>query len=80
MKKAILNLGKALNREEQKEILGGMFKEFDPCPCAATYTNHEIDSRGQVCSYPAKGTAFGEAFPGGRCLGLVQGGLCCPEY
>ncbi|WP_459210812.1 hypothetical protein [Aquimarina rhabdastrellae] len=80
MKKTILNLGKALNKAEQKEILGGMFKEFDPCPCSATYTNHEINSRGQVCSYLAKGSISGGPFLGGRCLGLVQGGLCCLEH
>ncbi len=80
MKKTILNLGKALSKIEQKEITGGMLKDFDPCPCVATYTSHEVTTRGQVCSYPAKGTAFGGAFPGGRCLGIVQSGSCCPEY
>ena len=65
MKKQILNIGKALNKAEQQQVLGGMFR--DPCPCTGSYTTHSDGS----CSYPA-------LFPiGFVCLGEIQGGLCC---
>ncbi|MBA6156386.1 hypothetical protein H3Z83_07650 [Tenacibaculum sp. S7007] len=71
MKKTILNLGKNLNKSEQKNVFGGGFK--NPCPCSSEYTN---DGAG-TCSYPANGTIFGAPFPGGRCSGQIQNGLCC---
>ncbi len=74
MKKTILNLGKALNREEQKEILGGQFKDFVPCPGSYDYIVHNPTTGS--CSYEAAGTIFGGPFPGGRCLGSLNNGFC----
>ncbi|WP_299221175.1 hypothetical protein [uncultured Aquimarina sp.] len=80
MKKSLLNLGKALSKSEQKEISGGMLRGFEACGCTSNYVVEWVDSRGEVCSYAAAGTSNGSPFPGGRCLGRVQNGMCCPEY
>ncbi|MBL4604876.1 MAG: hypothetical protein JKY02_04225 [Flavobacteriaceae bacterium] len=64
MKKTILNIGKALNKVEQRQVSGGM---KDPCPCSSSY---DANSDGS-CSYPA---LFPEGF---RCFGDIQNGLCC---
>jgi hypothetical protein len=73
MKKQILNLGKALNKAEQKNVLGGDKTFRNPCPCTSSYEDHGDGS----CSYPANGTIFGDPFLGARCLGEIQNGQCC---
>lgn len=70
MKNSILNLGKALNKAEQKKVTGG-FK--DPCPCSVNYEAYSDGS----CSFPANGTITTDPFIGGRCLGEIQNNLCC---
>ncbi len=69
MKKQILNIGKALNKKEQKAINGG---NIVPCPCTETYTDNGDGS----CSYPAFGPTGSGPF-GLRCWGSVNHGQCC---
>ncbi len=78
MKKTILNLGKTLSKTEQKEITGGMFEDFVPCPGSSDYVVHNATTGS--CSYPAAGTIFGGPFPGGRCLGVVYNGVCRTNF
>jgi len=73
MKKSLLNLGKALSKLEQKAIHGGRDR-FVACGCSADY---RLEGRNGECSFAANGTAWGDPFPGGRCLGSIQNGMCC---
>lgn len=73
MKKALLNLGTVLNKSEQREINGGR-GGFVACGCSADY---RLEGANGACSFAANGTAWGDPFPGGRCLGSIQNGLCC---
>ena len=72
MKKSILNIGKALNKAEQKSINGGGGK--GPCPCTTNYTS--LPGGGNFCSYPGSDPNF----PGGVCLGTVVNGVCCVNH
>ena len=78
MKKSLLDLGKALSKSEQKEIHGGI-GGFVACGCSSDYILEGGEYvNGSECSFVANGTASGDPFPGGRCLGRVlQNGLCC---
>ena len=79
MKKSILNLGKALNKADQKNINGGMLGGFDPCPPSLSFTldgyfTRRDGSIGRTCSYPS--TLADTIFPGSRCTGEVVGSVC----
>lgn len=71
MKKQILNLGRALNKVEQKKVMGGTPLEFgNPCPCTTEYTSVP----GSIeCYYPGNDPFF----PQGVCSGIVTNGVCC---
>ena len=75
MKKQFLNLGKALNKAEQKLINGGGPAPHPglkgPCPCTSDYT--VTGGGGNECTFPGND----KFFPEGVCLGYVQNGLCC---
>ncbi len=78
MKKSILNLGKSLTKLDQKKINGGM-GTF--CACSTRYRIEGIFTKpdgsiGYECSYNASGNLF----PGARCLGVLQGSVCCPGF
>lgn len=47
MKKSILNLGKAINKTEQKAINGG----FGPTVCSGDFINHNTGDCGCYCYY-----------------------------
>ncbi|MCF2875524.1 MULTISPECIES: hypothetical protein [unclassified Tenacibaculum] len=68
MKKSILNLGKALNKADQKAINGGMFG--NECPCSSDYIVYSDGS----CSYVSNNPGF--PF---RCFSQAGpiNGLCC---
>jgi len=56
MKKQFINLGKALNKAEQKQIMGGTMP-YDGGPCSACSTNSNCNSGvcanfGGDCSHP----------------------------
>ncbi len=74
MKKQILNLGRALNKVEQKKIKGGTPPPppglGGPCDCSVNYTTVPGSSE---CTYPGSDPLF----PHGICLGTVQNGMCC---
>ncbi|MBA6156383.1 hypothetical protein H3Z83_07635 [Tenacibaculum sp. S7007] len=71
MKKSILNLGKALNKAEQKEVNGG--KVFGPfCKSGACYSNNWVSAgneNGDVCA-----VLFGY---GDHCRGTINNNQCC---
>ncbi|EZH73399.1 hypothetical protein ATO12_15780 [Aquimarina atlantica] len=73
MKKSLLNLGKALSKSEQKNIHGGLRGGFGTCGCSSEYTLE--GGNGIECSYEPTGAG---GFPGARCYGSVQNGMCCP--
>ncbi|MDY8136932.1 hypothetical protein [Aquimarina sp. 2201CG5-10] len=78
MKKSLLNLGRALNRNEQQQINGGMSASFGTCGCSSDYVLDVADggwSNGRECSYEPTGAG---GFPGARCYGKVENGMCCP--
>jgi len=63
MKKQFLNLGKALNRAEQKQIFGGVSDEIDRCM-----------NSGEVCV--KNGGANAECCEGLTCKGGHVFGIC----
>ena len=73
MKKSLLQVGTVLTKTEQKSIQGGAKDKFVACGCSADY---RLEG-GTSCSFQANGTIFGDPFPGGRCLGSIQDGMCC---
>ncbi len=75
MKKSILNLGKALSKSQQQQLLGGSGRYKNPCPCTSSFETHG----GGECSYPSTGsTPWGDPFPGSRCYGEIKSdGRCC---
>ena len=83
MKKSILNLGKALNKAEQKNINGGMFNPF--CSCSRNYQlGDEYNNNGNViqeCTFAPDQGGPGEPFFGALCLGVVHNNnICCPFF
>ena len=69
MKKSLLNLGTVLSKTQQKKIQGGIGNS-EICGCSSNYV---LEGNSFECSYEPKG-----GFPGSRCYGSVQNGLCCP--
>ena len=67
MKKSILNLGKILNKAEQKQINGGMGLVL--VSCHNLFLCQYDCSEGEVCAIPGR--------PGNHIFGTIQNGLCC---
>lgn len=71
MKKSILNLGKVLDKTEQKNIKGG--KAIGTiCKSGTCYSNNWVSSgilNGDVCA-----VLFGF---GSHCRGIINNGQCC---
>ncbi|MEQ6125286.1 hypothetical protein AAON49_13845 [Pseudotenacibaculum sp. MALMAid0570] len=64
MKKSILNIGKALNKAEQKQVNGGM---NGICDCTSNYTQV---SQNECIFSPVGGGPF-------MCAGVIVDGQCC---
>ncbi|MDY0780812.1 hypothetical protein [Tenacibaculum sp. IB213877] len=52
MKKQILNLGKTLNKKEQKEILGGNYKTKEECDAAGCFWGQDGITGEWYCTCP----------------------------
>ncbi|WP_428742086.1 hypothetical protein [Tenacibaculum sp.] len=68
MKKSILNLGKVLEKTEQKQINGGLRPSF---LCSSNFFCALDCQEGDVCAVP-DGT-------GGVYRGTIKNGQCCPS-
>jgi hypothetical protein len=52
MKKQILNLGKALEKVEQKQILGGTYKTKEACDAAGCFWGLDAITNRWYCTCP----------------------------
>ena len=67
MKKSILNLGKKLNKTEQKLVNGGKVIGF---PCSNNFFCTLDCQKGDACAVPNG--------MGGANKGIIKNGQCCP--
>ncbi|WP_179376774.1 hypothetical protein [Winogradskyella wichelsiae] len=73
--KNLLNLGKALNKAEQKSINGGQFT-YTACNsnnCASLFIVSGFGGNGAACVFPISNTNSA------LCSGTVQDNTCCPS-